>query len=120
MNLYFRVSLKRADEVSKLENSKNDLTNGIKNSQLDGLATTLKQKLGLINGPTQTKNVQNLNELQNTLVKASKLPAPKPKIEKPQLKLIIEYQKNPYALSLLMLNFAALNSENNDKKYYLQ
>jgi hypothetical protein len=32
MNLYFRVSLKRADEVSKLENSKNDLTNGIKNS----------------------------------------------------------------------------------------
>jgi hypothetical protein len=32
LNLYFRVSLKRADEVSKLENSKNDLTNGIKNT----------------------------------------------------------------------------------------
>ena len=61
LNLYFRVSLKRADEVSRLENSKNDMTNGIRNTELEGLATTLKQKLGLITGPTQTKNVQNLN-----------------------------------------------------------
>lgn len=34
LNLYFRVSLKRADEVSKLENSKNDQTNGIRNTEL--------------------------------------------------------------------------------------
>jgi hypothetical protein len=80
LNLYFRVSLKRADEVSRFENSKNDQTNGIKNSDLEGLATTMKQKLGLLTGPTQTKNVQNLNELQGTLVKANKLPAPKPKL----------------------------------------
>jgi hypothetical protein len=37
------------------------MTNGIRNTELEGLATTLKQKLGLITGPTQTKNVQNLN-----------------------------------------------------------
>lgn len=34
LNLYFRVSLKRADEVSKLEGTKNDLTNGVRNSEL--------------------------------------------------------------------------------------
>lgn len=65
--------------MSKLEGTKNDLTNGVKNTELDGLATTLKQKLGLATGPTQTKNVKNLNELQNTLVQASKLAPPKPK-----------------------------------------
>jgi len=53
------------------------------------LATTLKQKLGLNEGPTQTKNIQIVGELQNTLVKASKLPTPKPKLDKTQLKLII-------------------------------
>lgn len=100
--------------------SKNDMTNGIKNTELEGLATTLKQKLGLNEGPTQTKNIQNLTELQNTLVKASKLPTPKPTLEKPQVKLIAEHQKNPYALALLMLNLAALNSQSKDKRYYLQ
>lgn len=49
----------------------------------------MKQKLGLLTGPTQTKNVQNLNELQGTLVNANKLPAPKPKLQKAHLKLII-------------------------------
>lgn len=37
------------------------MTNGIKNTELDGLASTLKQKLNLSNGPTQTKNQKNLS-----------------------------------------------------------
>lgn len=31
-----------------------------------------------------------------------------------------EYSKNPYAMALLMGNFAAMNSQNEDKKYFLQ
>lgn len=56
------------------------MTNGIRNSELDGLAATTKQKLNLSVGPTQTKNQQNLTQLQNTLVKANQLPTPKPKL----------------------------------------
>ena len=120
LNLYFRVSLKRADEISRLEQSKNDLTNGIKNSELEGLGHTLKQKLGMADGPTLTKNVRNLGELQGTLVQANKLPNPKPKLEKVKNKLIVQHQKNPYALVLLMINLAAMNSGSQDKRYYLQ
>ena len=80
----------------------------------------MKQKLDITSGPTHTKNQQNLNELQNTLVKANKLAAPKPKLERLQAKLIAENQKNPYNMALLMINLAALNSDNKDKRYYLQ
>ena len=60
MNLYFRVSLKRGEEISKLENSKYDMTYGVKNTELEGLAASMKQKLTLGEGPTQTKNIKNL------------------------------------------------------------
>ena len=59
-NLYFRISLKRSEELTVLEMSKNDMTNGIKNTELEGLSSTLKKKLTLNEGPTQTKNVKNL------------------------------------------------------------
>ena len=47
LNLYFRVSLKRSEEVAVMEQSKNDMTNGVKNSELEGLASTMKKKLTL-------------------------------------------------------------------------
>jgi hypothetical protein len=34
LNIYFRVSLKRSEEVAKLEGSKNDMTSGIRNTEL--------------------------------------------------------------------------------------
>jgi hypothetical protein len=80
VNLYFRISLKRSEELTTLELSKNDMTNGVKNSELEGLSSTLKKKLTLNEGPTQTKNIQNLSQLQNTLVKANQLPPPRPKL----------------------------------------
>jgi len=63
-----------------MEQSKNDMTNGIKNTELEGLSNTMKKKLTLNEGMTQTKNIKNLSELQNTLVKANQLPTPKPKL----------------------------------------
>ena len=43
-----------------MEQSKNDMTNGIKNHELEGLSSTLKKKLVMNEGQTQTKNVKNL------------------------------------------------------------
>jgi hypothetical protein len=63
-----------------MEQSKNDMTNGIKNTELQGLPNTMKKKLTINEGMTQTKNIKNLSELQNTLVKAHQLPTPKPKL----------------------------------------
>lgn len=34
LNLYFRISLKRSEELTIYEQSKNEMTNGIKNSEL--------------------------------------------------------------------------------------
>jgi hypothetical protein len=45
--MYFRISLKRSEELTILEHSRNDMTNGIKNTELEGLASTLKKKLTL-------------------------------------------------------------------------
>jgi hypothetical protein len=37
-----------------------------------------------------------------------------------QAKLISENKKNPYSMVLLMVNLAAQNSDNKDKRYYLE
>ena len=37
-----------------------------------------------------------------------------------QAKLIAENKKNPYNMVLLMVNLAAQNSDNKNKRYYLE
>ena len=60
-NLYFRVMLKNADVVKKRElvNS-GSITNGIKETELQGLASSIKQKLKLPEAKTEIKNKNNL------------------------------------------------------------
>lgn len=78
-NLYFRVALKRSEEI-KQKDRKQETINGIKSEELEGLASTLKQKLGLMDGPTHQTNQKNQRELQSTLIQANKLPPSKPRL----------------------------------------
>ena len=66
------------------------------------------------------KNKKNLKELQTTLINAEKLSPPKPGLHQSEKRLIELAQKNPYLFTLLMANFAAMNSQSEDKKYYLK
>ena len=113
--------LKNSDMVKKREliNS-GSITNGIKETDLDGLASSIKQKLKLPEAKTEVKNKNNLKELQTTLINAERLPPSKPGLHRSEKMLIEESQKSPYLFSLLMTNFAAANSQNEDKKYYLK
>lgn len=63
---------------------------------------------------------KKLADLQSTLIQADKLAPPKPGLHWLEKKTIDKYQKNPYALALLMASFAAMNSQSEDKKYFIK
>lgn len=84
------------------------------------MASSMKNKLSLMYSKNEQKNQKNLKDLQTTLIQAEKLPPPKPGFHWLQKRTIEEFTKNPYAMVLLMANFAAINSQSEDKKYFLQ
>lgn len=94
--------------------------NGIKESSLQGLAASVKNKLSLMTSKNQEAERKKLADLQSTLIQADKLAPPKPGLHWLEKKTIDKYQKNPYALALLMASFAAMNSQSEDKKYFIK
>lgn len=59
------------------------MTGQFTQGELTGLADTLVKKLGLLETKGNIKEKQNLKELQITLIKAEKLPPPKPQSSRP-------------------------------------
>ena len=117
-NIYFRVSIKHANKIKNHPGE--SLTNGIKHSELEGLSSTVIQKLGLMAKPNQTANEKKIKELQSTLVNANMIPPSKPSLHRAEQKLLEYNQKNPYMFSLLLINLAAANSSSDEKKYFLK
>lgn len=62
--------------------------------------------------PNQITNQKNLKDLQSTLVNANQIPPPNPMLHRAEKKLLEDYSKNPYLLSLLLMNLGAINSAN--------
>jgi len=58
------------------------------NTQLQGLAGTMAQKLGFLDTKGNQKEQKNLKELQTTLIKADKMPPPKPENSRPEKRLL--------------------------------
>jgi|JI6StandDraft_1071083.scaffolds.fasta_scaffold39694_2 hypothetical protein len=114
-NLY-RLELKEGERQRKITLSRkkptvNPMTKGLNASgfeeeEVEGLATSLKQKIGMMYSKSETQNRKNLHELQSTLQKAGKLDPPNPSYSQYESKLFEEVNKNPYARALLLLNLA--------------
>ena len=56
---------------------------GPMSGQITGLASTLVQKMGFLETKGNKNEQKNLQELHTTLIKAEKLPPPKPQNSRP-------------------------------------
>jgi hypothetical protein len=127
LNNLYRLELKEGERQRKINLSKkkptvNAMTKGLSASgfeeeEVDGLATSLKQKIGLMYSRSETQNRKNLHELQSTLQKAGKLEPPNPAYSQHESKLFEEVNKNPYSRAILLLNLAG--SRPNERKTLL-